>query len=86
MVSDERDLKRSGVTDIGTIGLTKAQAGADYRLRGRISSLDAYDRKSGISQRYNQITFELIDLESSSIVWTNMYEFSKAGSDDAVYR
>lgn len=83
-VQKERELKREGVTDIGTTGLTKAQAGVDYQLVGSIGSLDSY--QSGIQQRYNQITFEMLDLESDELIWSNNYEFQKAGGDDAVYR
>lgn len=86
MVEQERDLKRAGYVDVATTGLTRAQAGADYRLAGRITSLDGLDRSSGTAQRYSQITFEMIDLESGLIVWTNSYEFKKAGQDDVVYR
>lgn len=86
MVAQERELKRAGQVDAATTGLTRAQAGADYRLGGRISSLDSLDRKSGTAQRYNQITFELIDLESGLIVWSNLYEFKKSAQDDVVYR
>lgn len=86
MVAMERDLKRGGQVDTATTGLTRAQAGADYRLGGRISSLDSRDRRNGTAQRYNQIVFELIDLESGMIVWSNLYEFNKAAQDDVVYR
>ena len=86
MVARERELKRAGYVDTATTGLTRAQAGADYRLAGRISTLDARERGSGAAQRYNQIVFEMIDLESGVIVWTDLYEFSKAGQDDVVYR
>lgn len=86
MIEQERDLKRSGVTDIGTTGLTKAQAGADFRLGGRISSLDTRDPKTGLSQRYNQITFEMVDLENGVIVWSGIYEFAKSSADDIIYR
>ena len=41
MVEKERALKREGIADVGTGGLTQAVAGADYRLTGRIASLDA---------------------------------------------
>lgn len=85
MVAAERDLKRTGTTDLATSGLTKAQAGADYRLSGRITSLDARS-SSGMMQRYSQITFELTDLESGLVIWTNLYEFTKAAQDDVVYR
>jgi hypothetical protein len=79
-------LPRGGQVDTATTGLTRAQAGADYRLGGRISSLDSRDRRNGTAQRYNQIVFELIDLESGMIVWSNLYEFNKAAQDDVVYR
>jgi hypothetical protein len=85
MVAKERELKRAGMVDVATTGLSRAQAGADYRLGGRISSLDAR-AGSGVVQRYNQIVFEMIDLETGMITWSNMYEFSKAAQDDAVYR
>ena len=86
MVEQERALKRSGTTDVGTTGLTKAQAGADYRLSGKITSLDSRSNRSGLVQRYTQISFELTDLESGEIVWAGIYEFSRAAADDVVYR
>ena len=86
MVAGERELKRAGYVDTATTGLTRAQAGADYRLAGRIGSQDAQDRSSGTAQRYNQITFEMIDLEAGTIVWSGIYEFQKAAQDDIVYR
>ena len=76
------DLKRSGTTDVGTTGLTKAQLGADYRLSGKINSLDSRNTKSGLVQRYTQISFEMTDLESGEIVWSGIYEFSRAAADD----
>lgn len=85
-VEAERDLKRSGVTDKGTTGLTKALKGADYKLGGRITSLDGRSTKTGLQQRYTQIAFEMFDLENSEIVWSGMYEFSRASADDVVYR
>jgi PBP1b-binding outer membrane lipoprotein LpoB len=86
MIEQERQLKRSGTTDVGTTGLTKAQAGADYRLSGKINSLDSRSVRSGLVQRYTQISFELTDLESGEIVWAGIYEFSRAAADDVVYR
>lgn len=85
MVAEERELKRSGVTDVGTTGLTRAQAGADYRLAGTIADTTARDSQ-GMTQRYTQITYEIIDLELGTIVWSNQYELSKAAADDVVYR
>lgn len=86
MVAQERELKRQGTTDVATTGLARAQAGSDYRLRGRITSLDSRDPRSGMVQRYSQITFEMIDMERGVIVWGGLYEFARAAADDIVYR
>ncbi|THB73614.1 MAG: penicillin-binding protein activator LpoB, partial [Desulfobulbaceae bacterium] len=85
MVEDERSMKRDGVVDGGTIRKTQATAGADYRLGGTITSLDAR-ASDGTVSRYHQIAFEMIDLEYGTIVWANMYEFKKMAAEDAVYR
>ena len=86
MVDGERDMKRDGHLDAGTLTPVKAQMGADYRLRGRITSTEQIQPQYGMIQRYNQVTFEMIDLETSEIVWTGMYNFARAGADDVVYR
>ncbi len=86
MVAREREMKRSGLVDVATRGFTDAQAGADYRLGGRISTLDVRDGSTGRVQRYNQITFEMVDLETGVIAWSGLYEFKKAAQDHAVYR
>lgn len=86
VVAQTRDLKRKGVTDMGTTGLTKAQMGADYRLGGTIASLDSRNAKTGMVQRYYQINFEMFDLESNEIVWSGLYEISRAAADDVIYR
>ena len=85
MIEQERELKRSGTVDSGTTGLTRAQAGADYRLSGKINSLDSRNVKTGMVQRYTQISFEMTDLESGEIVWSGIYEFSRAAADDVIY-
>ncbi|MGE4279131.1 MAG: penicillin-binding protein activator LpoB [Magnetospirillum sp.] len=86
MVAAERELKRKGVTDQGKNALAAAQRGGDYRLGGRITSLDARDPKTGMMSRYTQIIFEMTDLETADIVWSGIYEFSKAAADDIIYR
>lgn len=86
MVNKERELKRSGTVDAGTIRTTKATAGADFRLGGRITSADAMDINTQTKSRYHQVTFEMIDLELGTIVWSGMYEFKKTAQDDIVYR
>ena len=85
MVAKERSLKRAGITDVGTTKLTKAVAGADYRLNGRITSIDARTSGNAI-ERYMSIVFRMTDLESGIVVWTNQYSFKKAGQDDVIYR
>lgn len=85
MVAKERDLKREGITDVGTTGLTRAVAGADYRLNGRITSLDSRT-STGVMERYMNIVFRMTDLENGLVVWTNQYSFKKAGQDDVIYR
>lgn len=86
MVEDERARKRTGTTDKGSNPMTKAMLGADYRLSGRIGSLDSRSAQTGMVQRYTQIAFELTDLESGALVWSGIYEFSRAAADDVVYR
>lgn len=86
MVEAERELKRSGVTDAGTIRSTRATAGADFRLVGRITSADAVDSSSGMASRYQQISFEMVDLEYGTVVWAGLYEFKKTAQDDIIYR
>ncbi|MGF6693227.1 curli biogenesis system outer membrane secretion channel CsgG [Metapseudomonas resinovorans] len=86
MVENERELKRAGVTDGGTIRKTQGTAGADFRLVGRITSLDAVDTATSTTSRYQQITFEMIDLEYGTVVWGGIYEFKKTAQDDVIYR
>lgn len=86
MVDREREAKRTGETDSGTLRVTKAKAGADFRLGGRITSLDAASKSSGTVSRYHQITFELVDLEYETIAWSGLYEFRKEAQDDVLYR
>lgn len=86
MVEAERQLKRDGVTDAGTIRSTRGTAGVDFRLGGRIASLDAVDPSTGMTSRYQQITFEMVDMEYGTIVWAGIYEFKKSAQDDIIYR
>jgi penicillin-binding protein activator len=86
MVAKERELKRAGVVDKATTPGAKAQKGGDYRLGGRITSLDSRDPRSGTLQRYNQIVFEMVDLETAEIIWSGIYEFAKSAQDDIIYR
>ena len=61
-VQRERQLKRQGTVDRGTLGLAAKIAGADYQLTGSagVNQLD---------QRFT-VSFRLTDLETSGLVWT----------------
>lgn len=86
MVAAERDAKRSGMVDVGTTGMTRAQAGADFRLSGNIASMEQRNNRTGMVQRFTQITFEMVDLERGTIVWSNSYDIARASADDVIYR
>ena len=85
-VQKQRDLKRSGTTDIGTKGLTKAQSGIDFQLCGKIASLDSRNVRTGMIQRKTQIFFRLLDSETAEVVWSNLYDIERAAADDVIYR
>lgn len=91
MVEKERALKRSGsdtqapVVDAGTIAPRKSTLGGDFRLGGRITTLDAVT-PTGYASRTHQIIFEMIDLESGVISWSGIYDFKKSAQDDIIYR
>jgi PBP1b-binding outer membrane lipoprotein LpoB len=86
MVESERALKREGVTDQGTKPTAAATAGGDFRMSGRITTLDSVDKNTGTTARFHQIVFEMVDLETGVIVWGGMYDFKKEGADDVVYQ
>jgi curli biogenesis system outer membrane secretion channel CsgG len=87
IVMRERELKRSGVADVGTRGMTKGVSGVDYQLIGRVTSLDSRDTRSGLVQRRTQVVFELVDMETGDLPWTSEpYVILRAAGDDVVYR
>ncbi len=86
-VMEERELKRQGQTDVGTRGLTKAVAGTDYRLVGRITSQDSRNNTTGMTQRAIQVIFELIDMETTETVYiSEPFVVVRASRDDVIYR
>lgn len=85
-VEEERALKRSGTTDLGTTGLVKATLSADFYLAGKILSQDSRNTKTGLVQRYTIISFDLVDAETAEGVWSNDYTVERASADDVVYR
>lgn len=87
MVEKERALKRDGIVGTGTIRMTEATAGADFRLVGRISSLDAVNSQTSVQDRTYFFSFELIDLELNVALYAmGPYQFSKYGQDNVIYR
>ncbi len=83
MIEEERDVDTAYSKD----GPKKRRAStADYRLAGRITSLDAVHSASAKQSRYHLFVFELINLRNNQIAWTDKYEFKKAGQPDVVYR
>lgn len=93
MVEKERSLKRGAdgaggvpVVDRGTIKASKLTLGGDFRLGGRITTLDAVDTASGMASRTHQIIYEMVDLETGMIVWSGIYDFKKTARDNIIYR
>lgn len=87
LVERERALKREGATDVGTRGMTRATAGVDYQMIGRMTSLEQRDNSTGRTQRRTQVIFELIDLETGELPWTSQpYTILRFSGDDVVYR
>lgn len=86
MLEEERTLEQHHQVTPGSQGPTPEPLGWDYRLGGRISSLDHVDPSSGARASYHLITFELVTRGSGVIVWSNFYELKKAALDDVVYR
>ena len=82
----ERELKQSGqlTTTAGT-DLTKSQfKGADYMLTGKLMS-QTTKTAAGTSD-YVLYTFELIDPNTSEIIWQGRHNIKKQGLEDAAYR
>jgi len=86
MVLKELQLKQLGVINEGESASEPKAYGGDFRLGGRISTLDSVDPKTGSFARYHQILFEMIDLNSGEIVWSGSYNFKKVGQEDIIYR
>lgn len=86
MTENERALEQEGVVTGGTQGSTQKALGWDYRLGGRIASLDSVDVWTGLTSRYHQITFEMVERGTGVIVWNGTYQFKKTAQDDILYR
>lgn len=85
VVQGERGLKRAGAVDAGTIRMTATTLGADFLLKGEMMTMDAAGSRGKLS-RYHLINFDMIDLESQAIIWSNDYEFRKSAQENIVYQ
>lgn len=86
MVEDERGMRRAGRVDVGTRGMTRAQAGADYRLTGRINTEETLNGASGVQRRFTQVVFEMVDMERGMVAWSDIKEFERAAAQPVMYR
>lgn len=80
-VVKEREAKREGVFSKTE---EKQLLGADFLLTGRITSLSK--RSEGDRADYFQLSFRLVDAESSAIIWSKGYEFKKVGDAGVIYK
>lgn len=86
MTEREYRLEEEEIVTEGTQGETKQAFGYDYRLGGRIASIDMADPRTGVLSRYHQIVFELVERGSGAIIWSGIYELKKTAQDDIIYR
>lgn len=70
-VKREREAKRSGAVTSNT-GLKGDVLGSDYVLKGVIQ--DRVQQSGSHKSAYYLVTFELTNLETSELAWTNDYE------------
>jgi hypothetical protein len=85
LVEAEKTLKARGRVDAGSSTTSRAIAGADYRLVGKLTSQTSQAR-NGMRANFYQFSFEMLDLNNSLSVWGNLYDVKKAGADDRVYQ
>ena len=84
-VEKEKTLKQQGRVDAGAGDPSRAVAGADYMLIGRITSQSSTSNRNGIRTNYYQFSFEMLDLNNGISVWGNLYDVKKAGANDRIY-
>lgn len=81
-VMAERDKKRSGHFDSGK--QAKAMFGADYFLKGEMRALSKSSREA--ESDYIQYNFELIDAETTAILWAGECKTKKVGTIGVIYQ
>jgi penicillin-binding protein activator len=80
----ERELKRTGQVTSSTDPNLVQFRGADLMLTGKLTG-QTTRTSAGISD-YVLYTFELIDPNTSDIIWQGSHRIKKQGLEDAVYR
>lgn len=80
-VQAEREAKRTG--EVSSSG-EKMVSGADYFLTANLKSISKSQKGKVVDYIY--YSFELIDAESSNIVWANDYDTKKGGERGVLYR
>jgi penicillin-binding protein activator len=80
----ERSLKQSGQVTSSTDPNVNQFKGADFMLTGELSGLTT--RMSTGTSDFILCTFQLLDPNTSDIIWESPYQFKKQGLEDAAYR
>ncbi|HTL51983.1 MAG TPA: hypothetical protein VL860_05325 [Planctomycetota bacterium] len=80
-VMAERDRKRQGVVSSGS---KKALKGYDYYIKLKLMSSTA--RRGADESNYVLMSCQLIDAESTELIWSGEYEFKKVGQRGVQYQ
>jgi penicillin-binding protein activator len=80
----ERQLKQSGQVTSSTDPNVNQFKGADFILTGELTGLTT--RTSEGTSDYILYTFQLLDPNTSDIIWERPYRIKKQGLEDAAYR
>lgn len=86
MIEEERDLRDIGETGSGATPPAGTALGADYRLQGKLTDQPIVDEITGKRDRYTQILFELVDIQTGQIVFSDYYDFKKEVLVPLAYR
>ena len=80
----ERELKQSGQVTSSTDPNINQFKGADFMLTGELTSLTT--RMSAGTSDYVLYSFQLLDPNTSDIIWEGSHRIKKQGLEDAAYR
>jgi PBP1b-binding outer membrane lipoprotein LpoB len=80
----ERELKRGGQLTTSTDVSNNQFKGADYMLTGKLTGVTTKTSKG--TSDYILYSFELIDPNTTEVIWSGSHRIKKQGQDDAVYR